>query len=210
MKLKTISESIVSKIPSLQDLVSAIRLFQIGKSSVIYPSGGGYVVIRPIKGKNISVDTNKYNEIVKTAVANDNYSLVVDGLKEMGFEISGKIDQTKVGKTTDTKLEQEVERTGARIPRSGKREIGGLNATKLNNTQTQDYIEGKPDSVEIEVEYNPEDTEENGFVFHTHPEEPKGGYDPNEALRNTDKTGTKNTHPKMADNNYFPGKMQKR
>ena len=210
MKLKIIFESIVSKIPSIQDLMSATELFQIGKNSVIYPSGGGYVIIQPIKGKNPSVNVDKYNEIVKNAITNDNYSMIIDGLKEMGFEISGKINQTKVGRTTNTKLEQEAEHVGAKIPHSGKREIGGLNATKLNNTQTQDYVEGDLNSVNIEIEYDPENTdEENSFVFHTHPE-PEGGYDPDEALEYVDKTGIKNTHPKMTNNNYFPGRMQRR
>lgn len=193
MKLNQISNSIVSRIPSLQDLISAIASFQIGKPSVIYPEEGGHIIIQPIKGRIPKVSPDRYHQLVQAALENNDINILVDGLRDMGFEISGEANG-KIGRTVNPKLQSQVKQFGSQVPKSGN-EVGGVStprgergarATELRRTGTRDHVE-------IEIPYTQSDIRK-----------------PEEALEDTDNTFVYHTHPKMANNNYFPGKMQKR
>lgn len=193
MKLDQIHNSIISRIPSIQDLISAIATFQIGKPSVIYPEIGGHIIIQPIRGKTPKVDQNKYNKLVQDAVANNDINIIVNGLRDMGFDVSGDADG-KIGRTTNPKLQSQVKQFASQVQKASGKEVGGVSvrddkgirATELKKIGTHDHVE-------LEVPYTKDDLRK-----------------PGDALEDIDDTFVYHTHPKMADNNYFPGKMQKR
>jgi len=176
MKLAALHNSLVSKIPSLQDLASAAATFQIGKPSVIYPQEGGQIILTPIKGKEPRIDANKYNELVKAAVEANDLEIIVNGLRNMGIEMSGKSSGRNIGKMSDPKLQSAAQRFGSMIPRQGSSEIGGVSALTTGGKRASDEASkrytGTPENVEIEIEYDPEealaDTDKT-FVYHTHP-----------------------------------------
>jgi hypothetical protein len=177
----------------LQDLISAIATFQIGKPSVIYPEDGGHIIIQPIKGIVPKVIPDRYNQLVQAALENNDINILVDGLRNMGFDISGEADG-KIGKGTNPKLQSQVKQFASQVQKATGKEVGGVStrgeggarATELRRTGTRDHVE-------LEVPYAQGDLRK-----------------PGEALEDTDDTFVYHTHPKMADNNYFPGKMQKR
>jgi hypothetical protein len=195
MKLDAIHKSILSRIPSLQDLVSAAAMFQIGKPSVIYPEEGGQIILHPIRGRTPRIDANKYTELTQAAMDNDDLDILADGLRSMGFELFGEADGGKIGRDVNPKLQTTVKQASGSVPKPGNKEVGGeagmstggLGAVKRHKT-------GTPDHVEFDVEYDPANI----------------AHDPMDALDDIDDTFVFHTHPKMADNNYFPGKMQPR
>jgi hypothetical protein len=190
MKLKTIYEqntlqSIMSKIPSFQDLISASSLFEYGKKSVIYPEEGGYITIEP-GAKSINLNHDKYNEIVKQAITDNSYDIIVDGLRDMGFEISGEVDGYKVGRS-NPQFQQQAKQFRSQVPTSSSNEVGGESGMTTGGLgATKRHVTGTPDHVEIPVTI-----------------------DPNKSLEDTDDSFVYHTHPKMADNNYYPGRMAK-
>lgn len=189
MKLNKIHKSLISGLPSLQDLISATQLFQIGKRSVIYPASGGYLIISPVKGRQPRLDANQYQKLIQQTLGQDDIDILIDGLREMGFEISAKSDGQQYGRPSDHKFESEVARTGSQIPRPGNQEIGGISGLSSGGLgATKRYKTGTPDHVEIEVEYNPKEVK----------------YKPKDALKDTDTSFVYHTHPKMTNNNYFP------
>ncbi|MBD3408510.1 MAG: hypothetical protein GF411_20470 [Candidatus Lokiarchaeota archaeon] len=191
MKLDSVHKSIVSRIPSLQDLISAVAMFQIGKPSVIYPEEGGYVLIKPAHGKTPKINAETYNKLVKEALSQNNIDILVNGLRDMGFDISGEADG-KFGKG-DPKLQSQVKQFGSQVPTATGKEVGGVSTRGERGARATELKRiGTPDHVEIEVPYDPKKVK------------------PIEALDDIDDTFVFHTHPKMADNNYFPGKMQKR
>lgn len=186
MKLDKIHKSVVSGLPSLQDLLSAAQLFQMGKRSAIYPSEGGHITISPVPGKKPNLNAEQYSRLVQDALAENDIDILIDGLREMGFELSGRVDGQRLGRTSDPKFEAEVEKTEHQIPKPGNQEIGGVSGTSEGGLgATKLYKVGTPDHVEVEVESDPE-------------------YEPEDALDDTDTSFVYHTHPKMANNNYFP------
>jgi len=195
MKLDQINK-ITSRIPSLQDLISAAATFQIGKPSVIYPEEGGHIIIQPMRGRKPQINPNKYNELVKTAVENNNMEILVNGLKQMGFDLSGEGDG-RIGHMTNPKLQSQVKQFGSKVPTSTGKEEGGISvrddrgirATELKRTGTKDHVE-------LEVPYAKGNINTNKI-------------DPQTALDDTDDF-VFHTHPKITDNNYFPGSTQRK
>lgn len=198
MKLDQIHRSIASRIPSLQDLISAASMFELGKkvhgipkASVIYPEEGGYIIISPKKGSIPRIDPNKYRQLVDEAIAANDMNILISGLRNMGFEISGDING-KIG-SPDAKLKGRVEQFKSQVPKQGNKEVGGVSGmTKGGLGATKRHVTGTPDHVEVEIEYDPT------AVKHS----------PEDALEDIDDTFVYHTHPKMANNNYFPGKTQ--
>lgn len=209
MKLDKISGSIESRIPSLQDLVSATAMWdKSNMPSAIFPSSGGHIIIEPVPGRKPNINQRKYQEIIRSTIENNDLDIIVNGLREMGFNISGKVNNKRIGKLSQ--VDREVEKTGSQIPRSGSREIGGVRAVDQDVVQTNDYVEGNPGSVEIEVPIDDDDK----IIYHTHPDidggkDECGGYEPKDALDGTDKTNVGRKRPKLTNNNYFPGKNPK-
>jgi len=167
---------LMSKIPSLQDLASAAATFQIGKPSVIYPQGGGQIILTPIDGRTPRIDARSYNELVEKTMETNDLEVLVSGLRNMGIEMSGKSDGQTVGKISDPKLQSAAQQFGSTIPRQGSKEIGGVSALTTGGKRASDEASkrytGTPENVEIEIEYDPDealaDTDKT-FVYHTHP-----------------------------------------
>ena len=178
MKLDSIHKSIVSRIPSLQDIISAIATFQIGKASKIFPEDNGEVALKPIRGRRPRVDAKQYEELVKAAIEANNLDIIIDGLRNMGIEMT----------YSDTASFRPPAVSGKEVGGVGgtSRGEGGKRATELKRVGTRDHVE-------LEVPYGPEDVRK-----------------PEEGLEDTDETFVYHTHPKMADNNYFPGRSQPR
>jgi len=174
MRLNQISDSIVSSIPSLQDIVSAVATFQIGRSSKIFPEEGGEVSLSPIKGQKPRVSGQKYMELVQKAIDNNDISILISGLRSMGIDMN-------YSTTTNFNVPKVP---GKEVGGVSTRGEGGIEATELRRTGTSDHVE-------IEVPYTQDEI-----------------IDPDEALDDIDDSFVFHTHPKMTDNNYFPGKSQ--
>jgi hypothetical protein len=187
MKLDTINSQLASFIPSLQDLASAATMFKLGKPSVIYPGAGGNVIMYPIRGREPHLNAQKYSEIVRRTMESGNIDDLIAGLKEMGFEIFGEIDGSRVGRAVDPQLQTRAKQFGSQIPRSGTKEIGGESGMTSGgfpaSKKASKRFTGTPEQVEIEVEV-PQDAREgllkntDDFIFHTHPKITDNNYGP--------------------------------
>ena len=176
MKLDQISNSIITRIPSLQDVSSAISVFKIGKSSKIWPEEGGEVVLKPMRGQEPRVDGKKYAELAQEAIDLNDIDVVINGLKNMGIEMTySDVAKSKVPSSSGSEV----------AVVSGQRGEGGKRATELKRTGTHDHVE-------IEVPYTEDDLIEPSealkdiddyYIGHTHPKLTDNNYTSNIQLR---------------------------